>query len=347
MVLPFDDEARQRLGDALHGYLHGRARDAIPGEPDANEAAFARYRLVPRVLTGTRSVSVETTLLGTTFGAPLALGAYAGDLVFTPDGLLPLARIAAALRLPLLVSEETMTPLSRLTRLHGGCWLQLRAAGPVARVLELATRGREAGIAALVLTVLAPTHPRPGLSPGGFSIGTEIEERGIATIGATSPGVAPLPTFPQWRWNEIGQVMAQCADLGVPVLLKGVLHEEDARQAAAAGVAALIVSNVGLRQSSRWATSLDRLPILRAAVPDLPLLLDGGVRCGADVLVALLSGATCAVSTRPLVTALASGGEERTMAMLAGWIDELAALTVWMGGERPSDLTPDQLVLDQ
>jgi len=347
MVLPFDNEARLQLGDTLHRYLHGRARDASPGEPDANEAAFARYRLVPRVLTGTRSVTIEARLLGQTFGAPIALGAYAGDLVFTPDGLKPLARIAAALRLPLLVSEETMTPLAELTRLHDGCWLQLRAAGPVERVLALATGGREAGIAALVLTVLAPTHPRPGLSPGGFSIGKEIAARGVSTIGATSPGVAPLPTFPQWGWGEIGAVKAHCAGIGLPLVLKGVLHGDDARKAAAAGVAGLVVSNIGLRQSSRWATSLEQLPQIRAAAPDLPLLLDGGVRSGADVLVALLAGANCAVATRPLVTALASGGEARAQSMLAGWIDELAALTVWMGAERPSDLAPDQLVRDQ
>jgi 4-hydroxymandelate oxidase len=344
MTMPYDAEARAALGDALHAYLHGRARDARPGETDANEAAFERYRLMPRVLTGAADVGVGTSVFGRACGAPIVVGAYAGDRVFSEGGLIPLAEAANALRLPMLISEETMTPLADLTAAHDMCWLQLRAAGDVGRILDLVSRGKEAGIQALAMTVLAPVHPRPGLYPGGFSIGAEMESRGARTIGSTAPGVEPLAPFPQWSWAQIETVAAHCASLSLPFVLKGILHPADAQRARQAGIAAIAVSNIGLRQSSRWVTSLDQIAPLRTAVPDLPLLQDGGVRSGTDVLIALLAGASFAIVTRPLMTALIGGGPQSMRALLQTWIDELAAVTAWMGGATPFDLSSDQLV---
>ncbi|AMJ61470.1 alpha-hydroxy acid oxidase [Bosea sp. PAMC 26642] len=345
MPLPFADETRAALGEAVYAYLVGRARDAQPGEEDANERAFRRYRLLPRVMTGSGAPDLSVVLFGKAYGAPIVAGAYAGDTVFSEGGIAALAPVLNALRLPLLVSEEAVTPLKALTGVHDLCWLQLRAAGPLQRVLDLASSSAEAGIAALVLTVLAPVHPRPGLYPGGFSIGEELMRRELSTIGSAGAGIAALPAFPQWGWSDIAAVAMLCRERGLPLILKGILHPEDAVRARDAGAAAVVVSNIGLRQSSRWVTGLDQMPAIRDALQGgLPLLLDGGVRSGTDVLVACMAGASLAVVTRPLVAALASGGAPRARDLLLRWVDELAAMLAWMGSASLDGISADQLV---
>lgn len=345
MGLPFEEEARAALGDPLYAYLIGRARDARAEEEDANEKAFRRYRLLPRVMTGSGEPNLSVAPFGTPCAAPIVAGAYAGDTIFSEGGIGALAPVLNELRLPLLVSEEAVTPLKALTGIHDLCWLQLRAAGPLQRVLDLASSSAEAGIAALVLSVLAPVHPRPGLYPGGFSIGEELMRQDLPTIGSAGAGIAALPAFPQWGWSDIAAVAMLCRERGLPLILKGVLHPEDAVRARDAGAAAVVVSNIGLRQSSRWVTGLDQMPTMRDALQDrLPLLLDGGVRSGTDVLVACMAGASLAVVTRPLVAALASGGAPRARDLLLRWVDELAAMLVWMGADSVSGLKPDQLV---
>lgn len=344
--LPFAEEARARLGAPLFRYLLGRPAGMDEAAADANEAAFRRYTLLPRVMTGVAEARTEARFFGADLAAPLGVGAYAGDVVFSEGGLLPLAGLLCRMRLPLFISEETVTPLAALTEAHDLCWLQLRAAGPLARVCDLAGEAAAAGARGLVLTVLAPVHPRPGLQPGGFDIGAELRRRGLPTIGSGgAPGVLPLPAFPQWGWGEIEAVARCCAGLGLPLLLKGILDPADVAPARAAGAAGVIASNIGLRQIGRWPAVPGRVPLLRAAAaPGMPLLLDGGVRSGLDLLIARLLGADLALTTRPVVTALATGGPARLEAMLGAWIDELAAACAWMGAAHPDALSPSQLI---
>lgn len=325
-----DLKARECLGDLLFRYMQGQPADGRTGEPDANQQALRRFRLIPRVLQGNEAISTETALLNQRWSAPLGVGAFAGDRLFHEEGLLPIARACKRLRLPLVISEETVTPLEQIGLEYDGCWLQLRAAGDVGRIKALIDQAAQAGIKHIVLTVLAPVHPVSGLQPGGFSMGDALKQRGWHTIGGTEPGVAALPAFPVWRWQQIDEVAAHCAARQLPLWLKGILHHDDAMQATQHGVSGIIVSNIGLRQSARWATPVDQLADLQA-VTRLPLLLDGGVRSGSDAVVARCLGASLSLSVRPVISALAAGGESAVFDLLSGWINEITAISHWCG----------------
>ncbi|WP_172328185.1 alpha-hydroxy-acid oxidizing protein [Mangrovicoccus sp. HB161399] len=353
MSLPFAAEARAALGPALFDYMQGRAGDshAAPGE-DANAAAFARLRLIPRLFSEAGPPDLATELAGRRMAAPVMIGAFAGDRVFHAEGILPVARVAARLGLDLVLSEETVTPLAEVTAAHPGTWLQLRAAGSEDRIARIVSAAAGAGAAGIVLTLMAPSHPRPGQRPGGFDIGAELVSRGWSTIGTQldgshRPGVAPLEAFPRWDAARLGRIAALARSLGLPLMVKGVLNPADLAPLADCGVAGAVASNVGLRQSSRWALALDQLPALAAARPaGLPLLLDGGVRHGADVIAASLLGAAACVATRPVLCALAAGGEAAVEAWLNGLLDNLYAMTAWMGAAHPAALDPGQLLRD-
>lgn len=340
--LPFAEAARQSLGDRLYRYLLGAPADAAGEDDDRNARDLSQWRLVPRVLAGQSATDIGADLAGRRFAAPIGIGAFAGDRLFHPEGLKPLARVARALNLPMIVSEETVTPLAEITVLHDACWLQLRAAGPLERIRGLVDRAAGAGVQGMVFTVLAPTHPAPGLQPGGFSVGDELVRRGWTSIGSDRPGIAALPSFPAWGPAEMGEVIAHCRARGLPALLKGILHPDDAVLGRDLGAAGLVASNIGLRQSARWVGAPQQVPDLAAAT-DLPVILDGGVRSGTDAVVARCLGARLSLIVRPVVTALAGGGEAGVSAYLSGIIDQIRAMTHWLGAGDLDGLGPQHL----
>ena len=205
----FEDPARIALGDALFRYVDGRPFDLDQGARDPNELAFAAYRLVPRVLRGQSDVDTRVAFFGQELPSPLAVGAYAGDRILSDTGIGPIAEACQSFGLPLFVSEECITPLQEIVAQHDRVWLQLRAAGPQSRAVDLIGQAARYGASGIVMTVLAPAHPRPGLQPGGVSIGREIAERGWSTIGSPI-GIASLPAFPAWGWADAEAVAARC-----------------------------------------------------------------------------------------------------------------------------------------
>lgn len=338
ITLPFAVEAREKLGDALYGYMLGQARDNASGA-DSNEAAFANYHLVPRVMCGQKTMDTRTAFFGRTLSAPIIAGAFAGDKVFHEDGLLPIARACRRLELPLIVSEETITPLSTICSEHDMSWLQLRAAGQLDRIYRLIDTAAAAGAKGLVLTVLAPVHPAKGLQPGGFSISEEILRRGWSTIGSTGEGVEALEPFPAWDWADLKAACDRAKSAGLPVLVKGVLHPDDARRALKAGATGIIASNIGGRQSSRWVPAIEQLGTIKAK-SDGMLIHDGGVRYGADIVTALSRGAQLAIVVRPLICALVTGGEAAVTEFLSGLRDETLAIASWCGVSNLTELDP-------
>lgn len=335
--LPHELETRERLGEAMFRYMVGQPADYLQEIAEANGQDLQAFRLLPRVLQGNTSIDISTTFAGQHWAAPFGVGAFAGDRLFHPEGLLPIARVCQRLRLPLIISEETVSTLEAIGDEHDGCWLQLRAAGDVARIEQLTTRAAQAGFKGLVLTVLAPVHPVAGLQPGGFSIGEALRNAGMQSIGSQQAGVEALPAFPVWTWQEIRQMVAHCQSLGLPLLLKGILHPDDAASAMASGVSGIIASNIGLRQSARWATPVQQMPALRNHTGGA-LWLDGGIRSGSDIVVACCLGADLALAVRPVISALVAGGEAAVEALLGGWINEISAISHWCGVSRIDEL---------
>ena len=302
-----EDPARIALGEALFRYVEGRPFDSEQGSLDPNELAFRAYRIVPQVLRGQTGIDTQVTFFGQELPSPLAVGAYAGDRILAETGIGPIARTCHAMGLPLFVSEECVTPLQEVAALHDQVWLQLRAAGPQSRALDLIGQAARHGASGIVLTVLAPVHPRPGLQPGGVSIGREIAARGWSTIGSPL-GIAPLPAFPAWTWADAEATAAAARRLGLPVILKGILAPEDGERALRAAADAIMVSNIGARQFGRWAAPVDQVSAVRARCGrGATILIDGGIRNGGDVVIARALGADMAVLVRPVVLALAAG----------------------------------------
>lgn len=336
--LPFAADAREKLGDALYGYMVGHARDNATGA-DSNEQAFAAVSLIPRVMRGQKAMETHTAFFGRTLSAPIIAGAFAGDRVFHEDGLLPIARACQSLELPMIVSEETITPLATICGAHDIVWLQLRAAGGLDRMRRLIDAAAAAGAHGIVLTALAPVHPVQGLQPGGFSIGDEILLRGWSTIGSMAPGVEALEAFPAWSWADFETACDHARSARLPVLVKGILHPDDAELAVKAGAAGIIASNIGGRQSSRWVPALEQLSAIRAK-SDAMLIHDGGVRYGSDVVTALCLGAQLAIVVRPLICALAAGGESAVRDVLSRMRDETLAIASWCGVADLTELEP-------
>lgn len=343
-MAPNLETCREKMGDTLFGYLQGRPRDMAPDAMDPNEEAIARYRLVPRVMTGAAGIDTVTDFLGYAAAAPLLVGAYAADRIIDPDnGIMPIARAAAALSLPLMVSEECLTPFAEISAVHPCAYLQLRAAGPVERAIYFMKKSRDEGAKGIVFTVLTQTHPRPGLFPGGVDIGAEIKRRGLSTIGARD-GSAYLPPFPLWNWANLTEAIDAAHDLGLKVVVKGILAPQDAAAARNAGADAVMVSNIGVRQTYRWAQPVECLQGIARTIPGLPIVLDGGIRKGADVIVAAALGAGFACTVRPVVYSAVIGGEQGAHAFLKEMIDDIAVIASWMGAGHPREIGPDHVM---
>lgn len=341
--MPDADKLTERLGPALAGYLEGRPRDMPAGAADPNVEAFARYRLLPRLLTGAGAPDLSGSFCGHLSRAPIIIGAFAGDRILAEAGVLPIARVAAELGLPLIISEECLTPLAEITAVHPAALLQIIGAGPLQRAVALAELAARAGAIGLVVTALAPVHPKPGFYPGGFDIKAETAQRGHSPIGHAA-GTAPILPLPSWSWDDLRLVVEHAGKLGLQVVLKGVLRPEDAALAREAGCEGVMVSNIGVRNLYRWAPSISQLPAVAAAASGLGVALDGGVRNGGDVVVSLCLGAQFATLVRPVVRALITDGEPGVRALLGQLVDDVYTIASWMGADSIADFNATQVM---
>lgn len=313
------------------------------GAIDPNEEAFAFYRLAPALLSGISATDLSSDFLGYQASAPVIIGAYAGDLILAEPGIMPIVWVAAELGLPLVISEECLTPLEEIAAHHRGTLLQLIAGGPLERAFVLTEKAATAGSIGIVVTALAPVHPMPGFHPGGFDIKAEIARRGLKTIGSAG-GVGNMPAFPAWGWGDLAKLVEHAHGLGLKVVVKGVLRPADAQAANTAGCDGVMVSNLGVRQLYRWVPAIDQLTAVRDSAGGTPVMIDGGVRNGGDVVVALCLGASFATLVRPVVRALAGGGEPAVRDLLTSLIEETYTIAAWMGAGTPADLHVSQVV---
>lgn len=209
----------------------------------------------------------------------------------------------------------------------------------------LVRRAEDAGCTALVLTVDSPVFGRHArdLRNGFTDLPPGYAAENMRDLpGAPPGGLLDIPMSPEAGWAHLAELVRGTA---LPVLVKGVLHPDDARQAVEHGAAGIIVSNHGGRQSDAVPAAVDCLPALVDAVAGrVPVLLDGGVRRGSDVAVALALGARAVGLGRPVVWGLAAEGEAGVRRVLATLRDEYDHTLALCGGRRNADLTADMVV---
>jgi 4-hydroxymandelate oxidase len=343
--------ARTVLDDNAWAYFAGGAADEITLR--ANRSGWDGLPLWPRVLRPLAGGHTRVSLLGRTLAHPVLLAPVAFQRMAHSDGELATAYAAAALGAGLVLSTQASMPLEAIARAvlsdagRGPLWFQLYMQHDRGFTQELVQRAEAAGYEALVLTVDAPSSgARDRERRAGFRLPPGIGAVNLAHLPpappiALQPGQSALfdgllrqaPTWEDIAWLQ--------SITRLPVLLKGVLHPADARQAAALRVAGLIVSNHGGRTLDTAPATAMALPrIVQAVQGALPVLADGGIRRGTDVLKALALGASAVLVGRPVVWGLANAGAAGVAHVLRLLRDELEIAMALTGCATLADASP-------
>lgn len=322
----YERHAKDRMDAGAWAYLQGGAGDEHTLR--ANAQAWQALQLLPRVLRCTAGGHTRSELLGRTLAHPIIVAPVAYQKLAHPEGEMDTALAAAAQEAGFVLSTQSSVRLEDIgdaiasDELRGPLWMQLYLQPDRAFTQALVHRAEAAGFEAIVLTVDAPTSGvRDRERRSGFRLPAGISAVNLAGMGpTTAPGErrehGSLP--PQGSalfdgllhhaptWDDVAWLRPRTR---LPILLKGVLHADDARQARDAGVQGLIVSNHGGRTLDTVLPTARALPrIVDAVGADLPVLVDGGIRRGTDVLKALALGARAVLVGRPCVHALATAG---------------------------------------
>ena len=338
-VLDFERRAAEVLEPGVLGYYAGGAGDERTLRDNA--AAFARHRLRPRVLVDVSGVDASTTVLGSKVSMPVLVAPTALHRLAHADGEPGTARAAAAAGTVYTLSTLATSRPSEC-RIDGAPqWFQLYVLKDRAVSNALLQEAVDAGFEAIVLTVDAP---RAGRRERDFRTGFAVPASVTmpAVQAATGAPVCPTPqeffelVDTTLTWHALEELVNESP---VPVIVKGVHTAEDALLAAEHGAAGVIVSNHGGRQLDAVPASLDMLPEVVDAVGDrVEVLVDGGIRRGTDVLVALALGAKAVLVGRPVLWGLACGGEQGVADVLRILHDEVELGLTLLGAPTPDDV---------
>ncbi len=328
------------------GYFSGGADDEVTLRD--NVAAWRGWRLRPRHLTGIEAVSTAAEVLGGPVAAPILVAPVAYQRMLHPEGETAMARAAAAAGTVMCLSTlANTTPSDVAAAAPGGRrWFQLYPFRDAAVTRALMAEAVAAGFEAVVLTIDAPPGGnRERDIRSGFTIPAEVEIPSVAAALGGSRTVTVEETFELMTrtltWDDLGGIAAAA---GVPLLVKGVLTAEDAALAVEHGAAGVIVSNHGGRQLDRAVATAEALPEIVAEVAGrATVLVDGGIRRGTDVAIALALGADAVLVGRPTAWGLAAGGAEGAERVLRMLTAELELALALFGVASPAGLGPEHL----
>ena len=347
--------AKEVLSPEVWAYFSGGVADEKLLQ--RNIAAFDRYRIWPRVLSDLRSAHTRFVLTTrkTAYEFPIFLAPVAYQRLAHPDGELASALAAAAMQTPFIISMQSSVDWATLAQqAPGPQWLQWYWQQDEAGSQRLLEQAVQCGIEAIVLTVDAPVNGlRNTEQRAQFCLPADIEAvnlRGIPqqAVPLAQAGQSPLfgsgflaQTAP--RWEQVAQFIAQCP---LPVYIKGILHPADAQQAVQIGAAGIIVSNHGGRVLDIAPSALAALPaVVQAVEGRVPVLMDGGIRRGTDVFIALALGAQAVLIGRPYVYALAVAGAAGVAHVLHVLRTELEVAMALAGCPTLADVAQAELTL--
>lgn len=342
--------ARERLAPAVYDYYAGGAEDEVTLR--ANRAAYRRYALRPRVLVDVRGVDTSVELLGRRLRHPVLLAPTAFQRLAHPDGELATARAARREGSILVASTLSTCTIEEIAaEAVGALWFQLYVFQDRALTRDIVQRAEAAGATALALTVTVPVQGRRERdAANAFRLPPELEManfRGYAQAHFPDAPGSALEAFiggnfdPSLTWDIVGWLRSITR---LPVLLKGILTAEDARTALDCGADGLIVSNHGGRQLDGALPTAVALPEVAHAVDGrVPVLIDGGIRRGSDVLKAIALGADAVLIGRPYLWALALGGEEGVATLIQDVVAGLRRAMSLTGRVTLADVAADVL----
>lgn len=356
--------ARRRLPKFVFDYVDGAAEDGLTLR--ANRQAFEATQLKPRVLRDTSAIDTSVCVFGRNWRLPIGVAPMGLNGLVRPGGDLALARAAAAAGIPFVLSTASNERLERVRQdlPDAELWLQLYVMQDPSITDQLLRRAKANRFDTLVLTVDVPVSGlREQDLRNGFRLPFRLTPKLLADL-VCHPGwslrqaVAGQPKFVNLV-EEVGRalsaqaqaaLLARAMDRGLnwarldqirqswpgKLVVKGVLHPEDASLAVKAGVDGIVVSNHGGRQLDGGVSSINALPALVRAVSGcIPVFLDSGVRRGVDVIKAMSLGATSVFVGRPLLYGLAAQGEDGARRVLSTLGEELQRAMTLMGATSP------------
>jgi lactate 2-monooxygenase len=343
-VAELEERAREVLSAEAFGYVAGSA--GAERTMRANLRAFERWEIVPRMLRDVSSRDLATSVLGTAMATPVMLAPVGVQSIVHREAELAVGRAAASLGVPIILSTAASHTIEEVADAMGTAsrWYQLYWPTDRDLAASFVSRAAEAGYGAVVVTLdtwLLGWRPRdlqhaylPFLK--GEGVANYFSDPVFRAALEQPPERDPAPAIGHWAqqfanptvtWADLAWLRDQTA---LPIVLKGILHPDDARRALEAGVDGLIVSNHGGRQVDGAIGALDALPGVREAVDELPVLFDSGIRTGADVVKALALGANAVCLGRPYVWGLALDGRagvEHVLRCLFAELDLTLALS--------------------
>ncbi|MCY1083327.1 alpha-hydroxy acid oxidase [Archangium lansingense] len=329
--------ARERLPSAVFDYIAGGSGDEATLAD--NTAAWARLRLRPRVLRDVSSVDTSTELLGAPLSSPILVAPTAFHSLVHPDAELATARGTREAGSLLVLSSRSSRRLEDVASAAGPWWFQVYVFRDRGLTRALVQRAAAAGARALVLTGDTPYVGRKRRNRGDSALPLSDEDFLANLEGLTHRALAEQA--PDVTFQDIARLHE---DSGLPVLVKGVLRADDARECLLHGAAGLIVSNHGGRQLDGALATADALPeVVEATQGRVPVLVDGGVRSGRDVLRALALGARAVLLGRPVLWGLATGGADGVRQVLDALREDTAHVLALAGLSSLSAVGADAL----
>src|SRR6202167_3851832 len=355
-----EHDAYHLLADGPRGYIAGGA--GLGETIRANRDAFDHWRLAPRMLRDVSERSLARTLLGTPLPAPVLLAPIGVQTLAHPEGELAMARAAAEVGVPFVASTAASHTIEQIAQAAGELprWYQLYWPRDRELARSFVQRAERAGYGVIVLTLdtwmlgWRPADLTNGFLPFLWGEGNRnyLEDPVFRAALPAPPEENMQAAIGHWAWQFANPAITW-EDLAflrevteLPIVLKGILHADDARLAVEHGVQGVIVSNHGGRQGDGAVGALDALPGVVAAVDGrCEVLFDSGVRSGADALKALALGARAVLLGRPYMWGLALGGEQGVVDVLRSFLADLDLAMALSGYAAIDEVGADALVV--
>jgi len=347
-VAELEKKAAEVLTPQAYDYVAGSASGERTAR--ANLAAFERWRIVPRMLRDVSQRDLTVELLGHQLPAPLLLGPVGVQNIIHPEAEIAVGRAAAGMGIPFVVSTVSSRPVEEIGQAMGAAphWFQLYWGKDHELTASLLERAEKSGYSSLVVTLDTAIlgwrerdlrHPYlPFLL--GHGLANYFTDPVFCSRLAQAPQADPVAAIRLWAslfsntaltWKDMDWLRAQAR---LPMVLKGILHPEDAQSAVDHGADAIIVSNHGGRQVDGAIAALDALPAVVEAVQGrIPILFDSGIRYGADAIKALALGARAVLLARLYVWGLAIAGEQGVRDVVENFLADLD-ITMGLSGLR-------------
>lgn len=352
------EQVKGKLDLRALNYVEGGA--ALEDTVQANLDAFKKWKIIPKHLHDVHDRDLSLNLFGTPLKYPILLAPIGVQGIIHPDAEIAVAEAAHSLGIPLIVSTASSKTLEEIANALKDTprWFQLYWPKDPELTKSFLKRAERAGYSALVITLdtrLLGWRPRdleeaylPFLNGEGIAnylsdpyFLSTLEKPPEEDIKSAALKWAEVFADTSQTWNDLAFIRK---NISGPIILKGILHPEDAKRAMEEGMDGIIVSNHGGRQLGGAIAALDALPdIMKVVGNNIPVLFDSGIRCGSDIMKALSLGARAVLIGRPYLYGLALGGRQGVKAILQALLADFDIQMALSGFRSLAELNPEVL----